>query len=371
MREDLLGYLLSALEPHEMRRVERKLRDDPALREELEFLQQTLAPLDRALADLPVVETPPDLVARTMANLPALAPPLPCATGASGTAVGVKMAPAKDPRRPYRASWSDIVFGGLAAAALFAILIPSIARGRHEARTVACQDHLRQLGTAITQYAMLNRRELLPQIAERGPEAFAGVYGVRLNDSGLLPDSNVRYCPESDLPPLPPGSLEATPLSPASSYNADSTLMPLLARIISSEELQLASENGDIDQLRWAQQTAGGNYAYNLGVVDEEQYEAPQYEGRATFAVLGDSPIAGTETASEVDVSRLRWGHRDSGANLLFEDGSVRFVDMARAAQFPDHPYFNHRGSIEAGVNVDDASLAPSWRAPFISVRQR
>jgi hypothetical protein len=142
-------------------------------------------------------------------------------------------------------------------------------------------------------------------------------------------------------------------------------------KVIHVKDLREAHESGDVDRLRWQQQMAGGSYSYTLGVLDEGRYAAPHYESRASFAVLGDSVTSGDEASAGVDASRLRWGHPGNGANLLFEDGSVRFLNMSSGQQIPDHPYFNHRGSIEAGVNVDDASLAPSWRAPFYWSPQR
>jgi hypothetical protein len=344
MREDLLGYLLSALEPHEMRRVEQELRSQPALREELEYLQRTLEPLDRAMGELPVIETPPDLVSRTMAMLPEMQ------FGQPAT-VSVAMAPVVEERRSNRNTWSDLLVATLASVALLGLLFPSIARGRYQARKTACQDHLRQLGTAITQFVLQDHHESLPQIAESGSEAFAGMYAVRLAEHDLLQEAELKWCPEMAMP---------------------STDVPIAAdHLVKLEDLRKTVKRGDVNKLRWLQQTAGGHYAYTLGVVDGDRYRAPHYEGRSTFAILGDSPISGTEIAEGVDAQKLRWGHGDSGANLLFEDGSVRFLDMARSMDFPDHPFFNQRGAFEAGVNIDDASLAPSWRAPFINVRQR
>ena len=54
-----------------------------------------------------------------------------------------------------------------------------------------------------------------------------------------------------------------------------------------------------------------------------------------------------------------------------FEDGRVNFITVPSLDSMPDHPWLNHHGDVEAGVNVDDASLAPSWRPPFVHVRQR
>ena len=44
MREDLLGYLLDALEPSEQEQVERELQRSPQLRDELQRLRAQLAP---------------------------------------------------------------------------------------------------------------------------------------------------------------------------------------------------------------------------------------------------------------------------------------------------------------------------------------
>ena len=43
MQKDLLGYLLGALEPHEMLRVAELLRSDPIAQAELERIEQSFA----------------------------------------------------------------------------------------------------------------------------------------------------------------------------------------------------------------------------------------------------------------------------------------------------------------------------------------
>jgi anti-sigma-K factor RskA len=51
MHEDLLGYLLGALEPHEMDRVRRALEDDPQLQAELERWREMMRPLEEGFSD--------------------------------------------------------------------------------------------------------------------------------------------------------------------------------------------------------------------------------------------------------------------------------------------------------------------------------
>jgi hypothetical protein len=385
MREDLLGYLLSALEPHEMRKVEQQLLIDPLLQDEFEALQRELAPIDRAIGAEPVFETPPDLIARTLAALPEREPAhatsapghlgpsyskagsVSLATSSSGFTSGTGLTAATDGRSGARAGWTDFLVTALASAAVLGLLIPSISRGRYEARKTQCQEHLRQLGTAITQFVNLDSGQLLPQIAERGPFAFSGMYAAQLAERGLLEEGAIRWCPESEFL----GVTNPAPFQVSESASSCEPIDSVVDKVIQVKDLREAHESGDVDRLRWQQQMAGGSYSYTLGVLDEGRYETPHYESRASFAVLGDSVTGGDEASAGVDASRLRWAHPGNGTNLLFEDGSVRFLNMSGGHQIPDHPYFNHRGSIEAGMNVDDASLAPSWRAPFLSSPQR
>ena len=67
MREDLLGYLLGALEPEEMERISEALRTDPALRAELEQLERAIRPLDDAND---IYEPPAGLIGRAMDMIP-------------------------------------------------------------------------------------------------------------------------------------------------------------------------------------------------------------------------------------------------------------------------------------------------------------
>ncbi len=79
----------------------------------------------------------------------------------------------------HSAGWTGSVGDGRGGGAL-AWLLPAMAKGRFESRKVACQDQLRQFGTALTQYVIRSPQERLPAVSESGPEAFAGMYAVRL-----------------------------------------------------------------------------------------------------------------------------------------------------------------------------------------------
>jgi hypothetical protein len=352
MREDLLGYLLGALEPDEARRMEELLKTDPSLREELAAVEAMLRPLEDA--SNVVDDLPSGLVERTLAKLPTVGNHTdlintPDSNDSRSTLVSLPTLGMSNERalRPTR-RWADWAAGSFAAAVLLGLLLPSLAEGRFAARRNACQDQLRRFGTAITQFVMMNQQQKLPSVAESGPEAFAGMYAIRLFEAGLLDDPNMRLCPSSAVGRNPDAEQAFTELN----------------EFVATKQLHSAST----DQLvRW-QQRAGGDYAYSLGVIDGNHYSTPRYEARSSFAVMSDSPV-GSLVNHEIRANQI--GHSGRGMNVLYEDGRVQFISVDSLQSIPDHPLFNDRGTVEAGVDLDDAVLAPSWRPPFIGTPQR
>jgi hypothetical protein len=346
MHEDFLGYLLGALEPDEMRRVAELVRKDPEARRQLAEIERSLEPLEEGYQ--PVEPPPKDLVERSLANLPPQHEPA-AETPAPPPVTLAPMQSGVDAPKSAATTWIDWIGGTTAAVVILGLLLPSLAQGRFEARKIACQDHFRQLGTALTQFVFRNQQERLPAVAEMGSEAFAGIYAMRLKEAGLLSDPSIRWCPSLDPPPYDP---------------EEDDRFDRVNEVVSIEDLHRASA----DQLRDIQRMAGGNYTYNLGVMEQDRLAPPRYESRANFAVMSDAPLAGTSEFADWEMG-VR--HSGMGINVLFEDGQVRFIPLPSLESLPDHPLFNDRGEIEAGVNINDASLAPSWRPPFAKVRQR
>lgn len=365
MDEDLLGYLFGALEPHEMRRLEDRLRTDAELRAELSRLEQALSPLSDSRD--PADEPPADLVSNTLANLPPL-PPVDAESDVEGQTAGAtppRLTPVDsrwDAGSGSVQGWTDWIAAATAVAILLGLLLPALAEGRFEARKVACQEQLRGLGTAITQFVLRSEHDRLPAVAAKGPEAFAGVYAIRLNDAGLLPDGSVRWCPSL---PKPGGGTDADLATFAAAIDASSS-----ARVSPERLLIRAMElhHTAVDELRELQRLVGGHYAYTLGVIDDRRFGSPRYEGRSTFAVMSDAPLGG---ASNPGRWAGRIGHNRRGVNVLYESGTVRFIPLEAIDRIPDHPWLNVRGEVEAGIHIDDAVLAPSWRAPFLDSPQR
>ena len=387
MQEDLLGYLLGALEADEMLRVEKLLRESPEAREMLAELERKLGPLHD---DCEIVEPPPtDLVARTLDALPPL-PPMPGAEPDQSTTpaeskvsapVTPKLSPVMEGSDSLAWTWRDWVGSVTAACIMLAIALPSMVEGRFMARKQACQDNLRQLGTAMTQYVTRNAEARLPSVESTGYQAFAGVYAPRLHSirstdfwsaGGLHPEDG-NFASEGAAEEVP------TMVTLRMLDEAARDLNHFAVAGATTVEEQAAWQRA-IARLQWLQQTAGGHYAYTLGVRDGEEFASPRFQGRSSFAVMSDAAVMkvvdrvvdeeGWARAASPSQDGLI-SHGGRGINVLYEDGRVRFIPGESLNQLMDHPLVNHDGRPEAGVNIDDASLAPSWQAPFVHARQR
>jgi anti-sigma factor RsiW len=372
MHEDLLGYLLGALEPDEMQRVSDWLRDNPEGQRQLAELERSLRPLEEGFE--PVEGPSDDLLARTLAAIPEGLPPQERPPQESSTdeptgetdAAAVRLADVNMAREvdPSNSRWSiwDSIGSLLSAAALLALLLPTIAEGRFEARKQACQDQLRQFGTALMQYVTRDQQNRLPEVAQSGPEAFSGVSYLRLADAGLVLDPGQRWCPSADLPVV---ARQTQPAREASGASQERVLLDPTAAPPSVKRLHQL----DVNELQQVQRLAGGHYAYSLGVISEEGYTPPKFEARTAFAIMADAPLVNYPVS--IEAAEPRYSHGGVGINVLYEDGAVRFVRVDALDWMPDHPLRNHVGAREAGVNVDDASLAPSPQPPFMISVQR
>jgi hypothetical protein len=316
IREQLLGFLLGALEPAELEAVRQQLEVHPEWRDELERLEREVLPLTQIEQEL---EPPADLAERTCALV-----------GAHSQQEYLSAAGCRAPES--RASLADFVVAAgifLSAALLF---FPAISNSRHLARRTLCQDNLRRIGLALAEYCDQAGHGYFPLVPAAGPRAFAGIYAPVLLDSGYLLDTRVLICPSSGL-----------------AWRGETFRVPSLAEI----------DGAGIAHLVRLRQFAGGSYGYNLGIVVEGRYGAPRNRGRSYFALAGDAPHGGfASTASR---------HGGPGQNLLFEDGQVRYLVDRADASVLDDPFRNRLGMVEAGIGEDDAVIAPSFAPPFQS----
>lgn len=321
MRDQLIGYLLDALEPTERAALERRLKDDSALRSELRLLQRTICGLE---ADRGYYDPPEGLATQTLELV---------SDRASREVASVRMSPDRSP--PSRRShWSlvDLIVcaGVLIAASL--IFIPAVNQSRQSARITGCQNNLRKIGVALASYSEQHNR-YFPQVPTQGPLAAAGVYAHALVHGGYLEDPNLVICP-------------------ASALAEDSASF----KVPSYTEL----EKAPAPKLAEMHRSMGGSYGYTLGYVSKGRYRATKNLGRSTFALVADSPMC-APTSNVVSAN-----HVGMGQNVLFEDGHVETLAGRTPHGCGDDIFLNDQGEVSAGMHRDDSVIAPSPAKPII-----
>lgn len=350
-QEDLLGYVLGALDAQEERDLEKTIDAHPEIEEQLLELQHSMQPLESLAGGS---GTPrPGLARRTcelIANIEREPQSIPAeliacegvesriefhqldenveplktlsANGFSFSQLTDRLAPAR--------SWARVdFFAALAMLVLVAcLLMPAIAHSRFQSRVAACQQNLREVGTAMLVYSDLNNGHFLnPTDADLNSNA-AGLVAPALKSSGLIDDDSLFTCA---------GRAEVNP-----------TTIPTLQ--------QIRSATGE--QLSLLKKRMGGDFGYTLGFFDDGQYHAPKNDGSSHTVLIADMPSTALPGRSSTN-------HGGKGQNCLFADGRVDFISTHAIGD--DAIYENDLGIVGPGISNKDNVIAPS-RVPVMRV---
>jgi hypothetical protein len=326
VQEQVLGYLLGALDDAEMEQVRARLEREPAY-------QQAWATLRRRLRELDAAETkfahPAGLAERTCRFIFARSKPSPH-PATRRRALSPLAAPAA---RASRFSWLDLTVS-LAVFLLAGLLtLPAIETSRFRARLATCRDNLRELGTMLAAYSQSNQG-YFPRVPTQGNLAAAGVYAPTLAQRGFLTEMRRVVCPDS-------------PLADQGNFR-----LPTLA------ELQAA----DAQQAAALRQQMGGSYGYCIGYMDDGVFCPTKNLGRANFAIMADAPREELPDRQSAD-------HGGRGQNVLFEDGHVQFLTSSQPSGWSDDIFANDRNQVAAGVHRDDSVIVSSGVAPIVYVK--
>ncbi len=178
MREDLVGYLIGALEPHESAAVEAQLTRDDGLRRNLELLRRSLSILESHRESF---DPPGGLAARTCQFV--------------AVQVNTTLAPV-----PASSRWrmADLVVAAGIFIAASMLFFPAIYHSRYSSQIANCENNLRRISQALAEYSGLHHG-YFPGLSPEGPQSAAGVYAVKLMDDGLVKEPQWFVCPASPL----------------------------------------------------------------------------------------------------------------------------------------------------------------------------
>lgn len=333
-REQLLGYLLGALEESERKSVETRLEKDPELVRELARLRERLHLLWVAQSDfLP----PPGLAARTCRLVASQARP--SSAGGPGAesrhprpavpeAEPVNLGPPTGGWGNY-SGWLDVTVAVGLLLTVFLLVFPAIQDSRFNARLTTCQEHLRRLGLALTQYSE-QHVGYFPPVYDQGKLAGAGIYAPILWSYGLVEDPRLFVCPGS-------------PLADRGEFR-----VPLL------EELLAAQPGVELAQLRGKM---GGSFGYSLGFFEDGRFYSTRNLRRPYFALMADAP-------SLFPAGYQSLNHDGRGQNVLFEDLRIVFYRTSRPHARADDVFVNEMNLVAAGRNPRDSVIGSSAAVP-------
>ncbi len=354
MREQLLAYLLDDLSAEERRSVEEQLKQDPQWRQELDRLRTCLNCSGAASADTDdanTVKPPADLTTRTCclvqnANTRQNTDSAGATHGQTVVAITPETSTCGQKRR-----WSvadlAVAFGVLATIGM--LLLPAINRSRESSRRVACQNNMKQLGSALVHYAEQHRQGL-PRVKLN---EHAGIFVLKLGDSGMI-----------DRPRL--ARLVVCPSSPLADKVFTKTIV---IRVPTRSQFEATTGRLLVKMRR----QMGGSYAYRLGYFEHGTYHYVKYVGRSDAPMLADAPCEQTdkkEHGSQRNIANHGVAihhvanHGGCGQNVLFQDMSLRFCTNCVNVDTGDDLYRNTAGRQAAGSHPRDVVLGRSEIRP-------
>jgi prepilin-type processing-associated H-X9-DG protein len=322
LHQQLLGYLLGALDDDEQEWVELRLEHDEEYRRQWMEWRRRLAPL---LSMRPDCEPPSGLAERTCRFVAACAP-VPRRAKPRRRNMSPDLAL---PNRGARVGWLDAA--ALAVILLVAAILvpPAIHNSRFHSRLGSCQEKLRQVGLALTEYGY-KHGHAISELADNERLTDAGQFAAELLDDGVGPDDGRAVCPD--------GWLAAQGACRSPHFGLS------LARVDNSTAE--ASECGPPAPTWSPQEIPGVSIKDWLGLWRNGTMDGATDPPPAAVAVLTDAPSA--------DLPGQAFDYHDGqGRNMFFGDGHVDFL-----------PCSTTRDATETLLTGDDAPATPHVSAP-------
>lgn len=364
MQEELLGYVLGALDATEERNIRQKIESDPSLQEEVNKLQASILPLDHL--DNPSGSRPglarrtcewvatatknPDTIeahyvpdhlaelahsAQSTAHFPAAENAAQELAVQATTVVAdesdeeaddkVTLSPSRfQLLHPHTWSVSDALAGIAIVAVIGGLLFPALSYQRYNSRKLACQDNLRSVGQALLQYSDINGGKFVA-IPSSGRLSASGYFAPALKHAGLVEDDSIFNCA---------GLAVKAPVH-----------IPSIAQLNVAEG----------DQLEYLKRNMSGHFGYSMGYGDGKRYQPLSNSGLTNTVLVADMPSVNKPGRRSIN-------HGSWGQNCLFGDGRVEFIKGDSVGE--DAIFVNDYGMVAPGTSPRDSVIAPSHLSP-------
>lgn len=365
LQEELLGYVLGALDATEERNIQQKIEQDPSLQDQVERIREGLLPLealeaptgmrpgmarrtcewvsgvdkDPGLAPVYRIETTDHIesfqtetfhsesfLTESFADCPIEPEAAPAAVSTAGDARIKNDRASQSFQLMHPGTWSmtDALAGVAIIAVMGSLLLPALSYQRYNSRLLSCQDNMNQIGRALLQYSDIHNGQFV-EIPSQGRLSASGYFAPALKEAGLIEDDNVFACA---------GLGQSKPVH-----------IPSITQIKSAT-------GGQLDHLR---RTMSGNYGYSMGYQSDDRYRPLTNRGLTNTVLVADMPSL--NRPGRHSLNHGRWGQ-----NCLFGDGRVEFIRGDSVGE--DAIFENDYGVVAPGTSEHDSVIAPSHLSP-------
>ncbi len=326
MDENLVGYLLKALDADEQRAVEAHLREQPGGQKRLDRLRRRL---DLLASDAVDADPPEGLWVNTLALV------------AEHQCRGLPHAPSSSPAQAGaggRTWWRrvDVLVAAALLIVVGGVVTTWLVVARDREQLIACQHNLRHFYDALWRYSENNDGKF-PEVQSQPPTNRAGFFVPILNDAGVLPPGISVGCPSGDLRPLP----SHTVVELEALYKEQPEKFQDVARDLS------------------------GCYAYTLGYSELKDghfmHRGLTAKMDKRLPILADRPpaVAGAPAFANSP------NHAGRGQNVLHIGGNVEFRTTRTVGIDGDDIFVNSAGNVAAGRTPYDTVLGRSDAEPY------
>ena len=375
-QEDLIGFLLGALEPDEERVVEDALAQDVSLRDQLAGLEEQLTCLPDRFVEIDPPVGLADKTINTISIVDSSIEPLkfdssvepikadssvePIKADSSDTPV--KLTPKKEVAVGGR-SWSvmDFIVSAVVCFVIAAVLLPSISQSRFNSNRLQCQENLRNIGFSMASIAdSFDGDFLLPEGADHWP---AGLFVQRIMETGLANDIEGFICPNDpgkeqtaqicrkawcDINLLTPDEEFAPTPNPQDTNAAPANIASGDVLVSDKTVAQKAIEPNRFrcSSLQMTE-AASGSYGFPAPQATVNGFQKIKIPCSPNYVLCADAACFGNPGY------RSR-NHGNKGQNVLLGDLSVEYICDPACLPSGDHIYTNNQGQIQPGVTPGD-----------------